>query len=275
MTRIRFVITRSCFAITSLTIGVATASAQSSKLPNPGDLAAAVPAVKYESAFSDFKPFREEKIRSWKEVNQEVADTPGMHSMDMKGMHGSGISGMDSKSGDAAMSKEGPTSHDIGSMKDMPGKSMPGMHKQAPTSRMNKQDAAGHDIGSMKDMPAKSMRGVHKQTATAPKSKDGHDKLAMAKPHTEPGPHADAKTTGITGTGVVQDIDKANSKVKLTHDPIAAMGWPKMTMFFRLRDNSLADQVKVGDKVQFSLEKMASGYVISGFQKGAAIGGMK
>jgi Cu/Ag efflux protein CusF len=242
MTRIRFVITRSCFAIISLTIDVATASAQSSKLPNPGDLAAAVPAVKYESAFSDFKPFREEKIRSWKEVNQEVADKPGMRSMDMKGMHGNGISGMDSKSGDAAMSKEGPTSH---------------------------------DIGSMKDMPAKSMRGVHKQTATAPKSKDGHDKLAMAKPHTEPGPHADAKTTGITGTGVVQDIDKANSKVKLTHDPIAAMGWPKMTMFFRLRDNSLADQVKVGDKVQFSLEKMASGYVISGFQKGAAIDGMK
>lgn len=49
MTRIRFVITRSCFAIISLTIGVATALAQSSKLPNPGDPAAAVPAVKWRA----------------------------------------------------------------------------------------------------------------------------------------------------------------------------------------------------------------------------------
>lgn len=41
----------------------------------------------------------------------------------------------------------------------------------------------------------------------------------------------------------------------------------RITMFFRLKDNSLADQVKAGDRVEFSLEKSASGYVISGFQK--------
>jgi len=69
--------------------------------------------------------------------------------------------------------------------------------------------------------------------------------------------------------GVVQGIDKANGKVKLTHDPIAALGWPKMTMFFRLKDDTLADQVKEGDKVEFTLEKSASGYVISRFQKSA------
>jgi len=109
----------------------------------------------------------------------------------------------------------------------------------------------------------------------APKSKEGHGAMAMAKPQTAPGQPGNAETAGVTGTGVVQGIDKANGKVKLTHDPIAALGWPKMTMFFRLKDSSLADQVKEGDTVEFSLEKSASGYVISGFQKGAASHDMK
>ena len=68
----------------------------------------------------------------------------------------------------------------------------------------------------------------------------------------------------------MQGIDKANGKIKLTHDPIAALAWPKMTLFFRLKDNALADQVKEGDKVEFSLEKSATGYVISGLKKGGA-----
>jgi Cu/Ag efflux protein CusF len=185
---IRFVVTKGCLAMFALIINAATVMAQSSKLPNPADPGAAAPAVEHRSAFSDFQPFRDEKIRSWKEVNQEVADNPGM-----------------------------------GSMKGMPGIAIPGMDKHA---------------------------------ASAPMSKEGHG-------------------AGITATGVVQSIDKANGKVKLTHDPIAALGWPKMTMFFRLKDSMLADQVKEGDKVEFSLEKSASGYVISGFQKRAASHEMK
>ncbi|MEO6024671.1 MAG: hypothetical protein ABIP64_16490 [Burkholderiales bacterium] len=70
--RIQFVVARGCFAIITLTISVATAVAQSSKLPNPADTGAAAPAVKHESAFSDYQPFREQKIRSWKEVNQSA-----------------------------------------------------------------------------------------------------------------------------------------------------------------------------------------------------------
>ena len=91
----------------------------------------------------------------------------------------------------------------------------------------------------------------------------------MAKPQTVPAQPDSARTAVITGTAIVQGIDKANGKVKLTHDPIDALGWPKMTMFFRLKDSALADQVKEGDKVDFSLEKSASGYVISGLRKSA------
>ena len=273
---IRFVVTKGCLAIFALTINAATVMAQSSKLPNPADPGAAAPTLKYESAFSDYQPFRDEKIRSWKEVNQEVADNPGMGSMgSMKDMPGMTMPGMDSKTGDAPKSKEGAAGHNMGSMKDMPGKTMPGMDSKAGDAPKSKEGAAGHNMGSMKDMPGKTMPGMNKQAASAPMSKEGHGAMAMAKPQTAPGQPGNAQTAGVTGTGVVQGIDKANGKVKLTHDPIAALGWPKMTMFFRLKDSSLADQVKEGDKVEFSLEKSASGYVISGFQKGAASHDMK
>ena len=76
--RIEIVVARSCFTIFALTISIAIAMAQSSKLPDPADASAAVPAVKYESAFSDYQPFREHESTSWKQVNNEVADNPGM-----------------------------------------------------------------------------------------------------------------------------------------------------------------------------------------------------
>ena len=108
-----------------------------------------------------------------------------------------------------------------------------------------------------------------KETIRVPSDDERRDSMAKTEPPA-PAP-ADKPTTEpgatIMATGVVQSIDKANAKVKLIHDPIAALGWPKMTMFFRLKEAALADQVKEGDAVQFYLEKATSGYVISGFKK--------
>jgi Cu/Ag efflux protein CusF len=237
--RIGFVVARGCVAIVSLIISAATVVAQTSKLPNPADPDSAAPAVKYESAFSDYQPFQEQKSNAWKQVNKEVADNPGM-----------------------------------GSMKDVPGKTMPGMNSKTADAPMSEDGAGGHDMHSKKDMPDKVKPGKSSKTADTPVSKEGHDAMRKDTPQTATG-HSDLQTAGITGTGVVQGIDKANGKVKVTHDPIEALGWPKMTMFFRLKDSALADQVKEGDKVEFSLEKSASGYVISGFQKGATGHDMK
>ncbi len=299
-------VARGGVAIVALLIGATNASAQNSRLPNPADPDSAAPAVKYESAFSDYQPFQEQKSNDWKQVNKEVADNPGMGSM--KDMAGKTMPGMDSKSGNQAMSNDGAEGHDMHSMKDMPDKAMPGRDAKAAaepgtndsvgghdmnsmkdmpdktkpgkdakaTGTPNGKDAVGgHDTHSMKDMPDKAKPGKGSKTADAPMSKEGHDAMRKDKPQTETGQSADAQTNAITGTGVVLLIDKANGKVKLTHDPIAALGWPKMTMFFRLKDSALADQVKEGDKVEFALEKSASGYVISGFQKGAAGHDMK
>ena len=131
--RIGFVVARGCFAIVSLIIGAATAVAQSSKLPNPADPDAAAPAVKYESAFSDYQPFQEQKSNAWKQVNKEVADNPGMGSM--KDMPGKTMPGMDSKTADAPMSKDGAGGHDMHSMKDMPDKPCLVWIRRPPTRR--------------------------------------------------------------------------------------------------------------------------------------------
>ena len=108
-----------------------------------------------------------------------------------------------------------------------------------------------------------------KETMRAPSDHERHDSMAKTEPQAPS--VAEKPTAGpgatIMATGVVKSIDKANGKVKLIHDPIAVLGWPKMTMFFRLKDTTLADQIKEGDAVQFSLEKSPSGYVISGFKK--------
>ena len=66
----------------------------------------------------------------------------------------------------------------------------------------------------------------------------------------------------IFARGVVLQVDQSNATIKINHDPIAALNWPRMTMPFRLKERSLATKIKEGDIVEFSLEKEASNYVI-------------
>lgn len=71
----------------------------------------------------------------------------------------------------------------------------------------------------------------------------------------------------IPAKGVVLQVDQAKATVNIDHDPIPALGWPSMTMPFRLKESALAAQVKQGDTVDFFLEKSGSDYVIVKFGK--------
>jgi hypothetical protein len=44
---------------------------------NPANAGVRVPAVKYESAFAGYAPYREEKLAPWREVNDDVARVGG------------------------------------------------------------------------------------------------------------------------------------------------------------------------------------------------------
>lgn len=248
--KIEYAAAKACIVLVAMTLSTA-AIAQARDRTNPPDAPVAAPAVKPGSAFSGYQPYREPPIESWKDANQEVADNPGMGSMTgMSGMAGHSMPGMDSK---------GATGHDMSAMPGMPGMgSKPGASKP-------QAGAAGHDMSSMPGMGTKA--------GSAPKAsagaESGHDMASMQKMPGMAPKSGVAQSGPVTGTGIVKGVDKANGKVRLTHDPIEAMGWPKMTLFFRLKDNSLADRVREGDKVDFSLEKSATGYVISDLQKRA------
>lgn len=183
----------------------------------------------------------------------------------MKAMPGMSMPGMESKPAGTSAGKEGAGGRGMDSMKGMPGMTMPGKDSKPADASSRREGASGHDMGSMKNMPGKAMAGMSKPAAGGSMGTEGHGAMAMGK--TADDSAGKGRTGPVVGTGVLQVIDKANGKVKLTHDPIAALGWPRMTMFFRLKDSALAEKVKEGDVVDFSLEKSASGYVISGLEK--------
>lgn len=189
--------------------------------------------------------------------SKPAAASAGHDMGSMKKMPGMGMPGMNAKPADASSRKESPAGHDMGSMKNMPSKAIAGG-----------EGAAAHDMNAMKDMPGQSMAGMSKPAVGESMGKEGHDAKAMGKGADDSA--GKGRNGPVVGTGVVQGIDKANGKVKLTHDPIAALGWPRMTMFFRLKESALAEKVKEGDAVAFSLEKSISGFVISGLERRGA-----
>lgn len=63
-------------ALAALAALTPPAAAQQSR-PDPADPVAAVPLVRYESAFAGYAPYREQNIAPWRDVNDEVARAGG------------------------------------------------------------------------------------------------------------------------------------------------------------------------------------------------------
>jgi Cu(I)/Ag(I) efflux system periplasmic protein CusF len=62
--------------------------------------------------------------------------------------------------------------------------------------------------------------------------------------------------------GEVRKVDKAIGKITLKHGDIKSLDMPPMTMVFGVKDKSLLDNVKAGDKIRFSADKDATGQII-------------
>ncbi len=83
-------------------------------------------------------------------------------------------------------------------------------------------------------------------------------------------PQTDNSASGekpIMGMGVVKEIFAADKKLNLSHEPIAELNWPAMSMDFPVADSVDLSGLKVGDAVHFTLLKDAEGrYVINSIQ---------
>lgn len=91
--------------------------------------------------------------------------------------------------------------------------------------------------------------------------------LALAQSGHKHGDHMSAAPAAVEqaaqGKGLLKKIDAAKGVVTLTHEPIAALGWPAMTMDLKVRDKKLLEGFKPGQAIVFDLEKAGDGYVIS------------
>lgn len=54
------------------------------------------------------------------------------------------------------------------------------------------------------------------------------------------------------GMGILKAVNAKAGKVQIAHEPIAALGWPAMTMWFALRD-SLPVEIKADAAVRFEM----------------------
>lgn len=55
------------------------------------------------------------------------------------------------------------------------------------------------------------------------------------------------------GTGVVEAVDTAKGTVTIKHQAIASIHWPAMTMTFKVDPPGLLKDVKVGEKINFTM----------------------
>jgi Cu(I)/Ag(I) efflux system protein CusF len=82
----------------------------------------------------------------------------------------------------------------------------------------------------------------------------------------DPAPVDAAKQTEAAPTravGVVKKADPAKGSVTLAHEAIPSLGWPAMTMGFKVRDPALFGKLQVERKVEFEFVKQPDGYVVT------------
>ena len=66
--------------------------------------------------------------------------------------------------------------------------------------------------------------------------------------------------------GTVKKIDKSAGKLTIAHGPLESLGMPAMTMVFRAARPSLLDQVKVGDRIRFAVEKVGGALTVTALE---------
>ena len=138
----------------------------------------------YQSAFADYKPYKEPVVMSWREANDQVRDTGGMQGHDMATMKSQSEdphAGHDmSKMGANPAASAGPG---VGSAADEAGAS----HATHGAKKAQAEDPhAGHDMSKM--TPAKPaapapVRPHPPSTAKKPGANDGAMKAKPADPH--------------------------------------------------------------------------------------------
>ncbi len=71
-----------------------------------------------------------------------------------------------------------------------------------------------------------------------------------------------AETVQLTDAEV-RKVDKEAGKITLRHGPIENLEMPAMTMVFNVKDASMLEVVKAGEKVRFAAEKLKGNFTVT------------
>ena len=89
--------------------------------------------------------------------------------------------------------------------------------------------------------------------APADHSKMDHGKMDMAKD---------------VANGEVRKVDKDAAKVTIKHGELKSLDMPPMTMVFQVKDKTLLDQVKAGDKIRFKAVNEGGKFIVTEIHPG-------
>lgn len=64
----------------------------------------------------------------------------------------------------------------------------------------------------------------------------------------------------------VRKVDREAKKITLKHGEIRNLEMPPMTMVFQVSDVALLEQLKQGDKVKFTAEKVKGAYTVTSIE---------
>ena len=64
----------------------------------------------------------------------------------------------------------------------------------------------------------------------------------------------------------VRKVDKSAGKITLKHGEIKSLDMPPMTMVFGVKDPSVLEQVKAGDKIRFAATMLDGKYTVTEIQ---------
>lgn len=133
----------------------------------------------------------------------------------------------------------------------------------------------GEGYGTVQPAPTgyASMAGMSHEAAkpTAQTSMPVTDHKAMDRGSTSSTNHSDsgrssvalAQVDLIEGSGTINSVDPSSRKINLSHNPIAAIGWPAMTMDFAVAPSVGLGTIKPGTQVSFTIERGGDGtYII-------------
>ena len=72
-----------------------------------------------------------------------------------------------------------------------------------------------------------------------------------------------------TVSGTVEKVDVAQNKITIDHGPITNLEMEPMTMVFRVQDPSMLKQVKPGDKVRFTADRVDGQLTVTSIKRGS------